>query len=109
MHELAIGKSILRLAVDRATAAGCSRITAIHLVIGELRNIEESMFQRYFDQISAGSIAEGARLCVTRGPIRFACRGCGLASPVVICNACGADCELAGGREMLLERLEATG
>jgi hydrogenase nickel incorporation protein HypA/HybF len=107
VHELAIGKSILRLAVDRATAAGRCRVTAIDLVVGELRNLEAPTLQRYFDHISAGSIAEGAVLRVTLAPARFACATCGEPSPAIACGPCGgAPCTLVGGREMLVERLE---
>lgn len=107
MHELAIGKSILRLAVDRTRAAGRSRVVAIDLVVGELRNIEDDQFARYFRQVARGSIAEDAALRITRARATFRCRSCGEPSPAVACGPCGgAACEVTGGREMLVQRLE---
>ena len=107
MHEYAIGKSILKLAVDHAERAGRSRVIAIDLVVGEMRNIEDDQLQRYFGQVARGSIAADAVLRITRTPARFRCSKCGEPSPAIACGPCGGEaCEILGGREMLVERLE---
>ncbi len=111
MHELAVTQSMLDLALEYAGRAGAQRITRINLVVGELSGIVDDCVQFYFDFVSKGTLAEGARLVFEWQPARLRCRACGhefalqdgnWACPV--CQAQGG--EIIAGREFYMESIE---
>jgi hydrogenase nickel incorporation protein HypA/HybF len=114
MHELAVTKSILKLALDHAAQNGGMEIVSIHLTIGEMRNLEESWIQRYFDYISKGTIAEKAVIKVRKIPVAFLCKDCGQQFTAdikedkkILCSHCGSfEYDLVTGRELIVEQLE---
>ena len=95
MHELFATQAIL----DKALAEGsrrqsARRITDLHIVVGEISTYVDDSVQFYWDEISKGTIAEGAQLHFrhVRGPTpvhglfhartnpqraRFCCPSCG--------------------------------
>lgn len=115
MHELAVTKSILKLALDHAAQNGAKEILAIHLLIGEMRNLEEDWIQRYFDYISKGTSAEHAVIKVKKVPALFLCKHCERQFAVniredkqMLCSHCGSfEYDLVSGRELVVEQLEA--
>ena len=111
MHELAITEAIVRSAVPKAQAAGAKRIITIRLKLGEFSDIVPSYIEHYLKYAAEGTIAEGAKIEVSRIPIRIRCRGCGaeseIARHVFSCPACGSeDIELTQGREYFIDSLE---
>jgi len=114
MHELAVTKSILRLALEHQEKNGGSRVLSIHLVIGEMRNLEEEWIQHYFDYISRGTSAEKACIRVTKKPVDFLCKQCGQHFSAdlkedrkLLCTHCGSfEYDLFSGRELLVDQLE---
>lgn len=62
MHELGIVRRILEVALERATAAGASRITGLQLEIGEDSDVSPEAVELYWPTVSRGTPAEGARL-----------------------------------------------
>lgn len=111
MHELPVTEEILRIALQHA---GTSRITAIHLVVGELTSFIDDAIQFYFDILSPGTHAEGAQLHFKRVPVRFRCRSCGEEFAPVNhdwhcpgCSALGGD--VIAGKEFHVESIEVTG
>lgn len=115
MHELAVTKSILKLALDHAAQHGAQRVLAIHLLIGEMRNLEEDWIQRYFDYISNGTAAEHAVIKVKKVPVVFRCKSCQQTftpnlkeDKPMLCTHCGSfEYDLVSGRELVVEQLEA--
>jgi len=77
MHEYAVTQSMIAIAVEEARKAEAVKITEIRLVIGDLSTIIDESIQMYFDIISAGTIAEGAKLVFKRQTAEFMCRSCG--------------------------------
>ncbi len=114
MHELAVTKSILRLVLNSASEIKASKVQAIYLTIGEMRNLEEDWIQRYFDYISASTIAEGARIKVKKIPVVFRCKHCSQEfkasiddQEIVLCPSCSSeDYSLLSGRELMVENME---
>jgi hydrogenase nickel incorporation protein HypA/HybF len=114
MHELAVTKSILRLVLNAAGDINASKVRTIHLTIGEMRNLEQDWIQRYFDYISAHTIAEGSRIEVKKIPVVFGCGQCGREfkaniheDKMIICPYCSSeDYSLLSGRELLVENME---
>ena len=112
MHELAITESILEIALRHGRSAGATRITDLHLVIGELSSVVDESVQFYWDIVSEGSAAAGATLHFRRVPARLVCRACGHSySPrqALPCPACGReDISVAAGEEFYLEAIDVT-
>ena len=76
MHELAVTRSVLDIALRHAAEEKASRIISVGVTVGELRNVAEEWMQRYFDYLSRDTIAAQARLRVFESPIVFRC-ACG--------------------------------
>src|SRR4030042_2707087 len=76
MHELPITESILKIVLKHARANDVKRVKTIHLRIGRLSDLEDEWIQRYFDYMSKGTLAEGARIEIERTPIVMQCNAC---------------------------------
>ena len=114
MHELAVTKSILKVALDNTAQHGGERVLSIHLVVGEMRNLEQDWIQRYFDYISQGTPAEKAIIKLTKVPVEFRCQDCAQsftadlhAEQKILCAHCGSfEYDLVAGRELVVEKVE---
>lgn len=111
MHELAVTEEILRVAIEHARRARAGRITDIHLVVGDLSTIVDDSVQFYFDFVSPGTIAEGARLHFERVAACLRCRQCDTQfEPQNMdwrCPHCGSlGGDVIAGREFFLDSLE---
>jgi hydrogenase nickel incorporation protein HypA/HybF len=76
MHELSVTENILAIALKHAEKAQAQRVTDLYLVIGQMASIVDDSVQFYWDIISAGTPAEGARLHFQRIPIELQCLNC---------------------------------
>ena len=107
MHELSVTESILEIALRHS---GEQRITDLHLVIGELSTFIDESVQFYWDIVSEGTPAAGARLHFRRVPAQLTCQTCGHTySPreALPCPACGSeDIRVVSGEEFYLEEIE---
>lgn len=111
MHELPITQNILEIALRHAAKAQASRITHIYLVIGQLASVVDDSVQFYWDQISLGSIAEGARLHFRRIPAELVCLECSRHFPIdgqdMRCPDCRSEkIRVAAGNEFSLEAID---
>jgi hydrogenase nickel incorporation protein HypA/HybF len=111
MHEYAVTQSMIKMAVDEANKAEASKIIEIRLVIGDLSTIIDDSVQLYFDIMSEGTLAEGAKLVFNRVKAEFKCKACG---EVFVKPTTGFDCPKCGGlgnptgvgREFYIESIE---
>ena len=76
MHELSVTESILNIVLKHAQTNKAEKVLAIGLRIGELSELVGECIQHYFDYLSKGTIAEGAKLDIERSPIIFQCSEC---------------------------------
>jgi hydrogenase nickel incorporation protein HypA/HybF len=112
MHELPVTESILKVALETARGAGARRITAIHLVIGDLASIVDDSVQFYFDFLSQDTPAAGAQLCFRREAASGTCLACGhqfdVQPPIIpACPACGSPrLQVTGGRQFFVDSIE---
>ena len=111
MHELSITESILEIALRHAGQAKARRIIGLHLVIGQLASIVDDSVQFYWDIISAGTLAEGARLNFRRIPAELLCLDCQHRYPVdgqnLVCPVCqSTHVKVAAGTEFSLEAID---
>ena len=111
MHELSITQNVLNIVVKHAQAAEAHRVTAIHLVVGQLTGFVDDSVQFYFDMLSPGTLAEGAKLVIQRVPAKLRCRACGeefgLHDGSWLCPRCSAvGGTVLQGREFQVESIE---
>lgn len=76
MHELSVTESILDIALRHAHQAQARSITDIYLVLGDLSSIVDDSIQFYWDMLSEGTLAEGARLHFERIQTELECLEC---------------------------------
>jgi hydrogenase nickel incorporation protein HypA/HybF len=111
MHELSVTESILNIVLKHAQTNGAEKILAINLRIGELTDLVGDCIQQYFDYMSKGTIAEGAKIEVEKTPIVFQCRDCQNTFEVSFrdtkdftCTNCGgSSVSLLSGREFYIK------
>jgi hydrogenase nickel incorporation protein HypA/HybF len=116
MHELPVTQSILNICLKHAMSYGVQKIMAIHLEIGEMSDLEDDWMQQYFDYVSKGTPAEGARLKIKRIPVVMRCNACGESFKVDMKKTAGIQCPkcsaeknhtLVSGKEYHIKNMEA--
>jgi len=109
MHEMAITEDVVNIVLKYAKANDARQVVSVRLRVGEMRDIVDEWMQRFFDFLSRGTIAEGAKLEIQRTPIVFHCE-CGrffatslaeiIADQKVPCPSCKSEnTRLYSGRE----------
>jgi hydrogenase nickel incorporation protein HypA/HybF len=114
VHELPITESILKIVLKHAEMNGVQKVMAIHLQVGKLSDLEDDWIQRYFDYLSKGTVAEGAKLKIERTPIMMRCNACSMSYEMeiarmgdLVCPACGEKGgTLVSGREYTVKEME---
>ncbi len=114
MHELPVTESILKIVLAHAEKNDVRRVATIRLRVGKLSDLEDEWMQRYFDYVSRGTPAEGAKLAIERTPITLACNVCETTYNVETardiqtpCPECGQkDARLISGREYYIKSME---
>lgn len=111
MHELAITENILNLAVEYAERADATRVTDLHLVIGQLSSIVDDSIQFYWDIISKDTLCSGATLHFQRIQARLECKDCAaqytLDRELMACPQCGSiRLMVLTGEEFRLESIQ---
>jgi hydrogenase nickel incorporation protein HypA/HybF len=97
MHELATTQEILKIVLRHAGTHGISRVERIYLELGELSDLQQEWIQRYFDRISRGTVAAGAKIVVELRPSSFACSACTTIFPAKLSAAGELRCPHCGG------------
>lgn len=111
MHELSLAESTLALALRHAEKAGATRVTALHMVVGEFTTLEETSLGYYWERVCWGTPADGSRLSIRRTRARLKCLACSQEYEVEDgtwhCPSCQADrVRLVSGDECYLESIE---
>jgi hydrogenase nickel incorporation protein HypA/HybF len=114
MHELPITESILKIVLKHAEKNDVRKVTAIHLRVGKLSDLEDDWIQKYFDYLSKGTLAEGAKLKIERTPIVVQCNACSASYEAemgemgeIVCPDCGEKGKtLVSGREYYIKEME---
>ena len=116
MHELSIVKNLVKTVLSRYTPAENEKIISVNVVMGEMHDYEEEWLTKYFVQMTAGTVLDGAALKVERLPVKLCCRNCGAEfgngqdegeTILLACKNCGSnDIEIVNGREFYVKELE---
>ena len=111
MHELSVMSYLLDRVETHAERLGASKVVTINLVIGDRTSIVDDSLLFYFDMLTPGTVADGAKLKVRRTRMRCSCPRCerdyqpdGFGFNCPICGTVG---EVTNdGTEFLIESLE---
>lgn len=111
---MAVTEGILKVVLKHAEMSNARRVVSICLRIGELQNVVDEWLNRYFDYLSRGTIAEGAKFKIIHSPVISKCRNCEEVFKINIreldnlnCPRCGGDKSiLMSGREFFVEEIE---
>ena len=112
MHELGITESILKIAVSEAEKHNAEKILSIKIKLGEYSDIVPQLIQEYFNIVSDGTKADGAKLIIERIPVTIYCNDCLKESLMekrrYRCPVCGSqNIKMLTGKEFYVESLEA--
>jgi len=112
MHESSMAMSILGIVTDEAEKAHASAVTQVCLCVGDLAGVEATTLTACFEMLSAGTLADKAKLVIKRIPATGTCTVCGTAASgrgrMLHCPMCKtSSVKLATGRELYVESIEA--
>ena len=112
MHEAAIARQIVSTALSAAREAGASRILEIRMSIGVLSGVEPVLLDKALEELTKGTLLEGARLTAKYIPPGLTCLDCGKGSEgrrgLYVCPFCGSEAiRLTGGSGYRLDELLA--
>jgi hydrogenase nickel incorporation protein HypA/HybF len=108
VHELSVSSAIVDTAVRHA---GGRRVLAVHVRLGELRQVVPDSLTFWFEFVARETVCEGARLEHEVVPARLRCNPCGtiweLEQPLFRCPSCGgSDVTVTSGEELEVESIE---
>jgi len=111
VHEAGLASRFLQAALEEASARGASRVRSAGARIGELHGVVDRHLKTFFEAMTAGTPAAGARLVIERVAATARCPDCGATAAGAPhfrrCPECGGErLETATGLEMELSWLE---
>ena len=112
IHELAITESLLKIVLKHAEENDADKVVSVQLQVGELRDIVEVWMQHYFDYLSKGTVADGAKIMIRTIPATLRCESCAhqfsadIRSSDPLCPLCSCNSwQVTGGEEFLIESI----
>lgn len=111
MHEYAITQNMVVLVIEQAQKSGATKVVAINLVVGELSSMVPECIELFFEPLSKGTIAEGAKLNFKCLNAELKCKVCEKVFPKkengIECPECGGSGVFTDqGYEFYLESIE---
>lgn len=108
MHELSICRSIVDIVARHAAGR---EVRAVHLRVGQLRQIVPDTLVYCWGLMNEESPLAGSTLEVESIPAALRCRSCAattaISAPVLVCGTCqGTDVEIVAGEEFLITTLD---
>ena len=115
MHELSIATSLVRAADEAARDAGASRVTRLHLRLGDLSGVVREALDFAYGFAAEGTRLDGSELVVERVPVVVFCPTCDAEREIASitrfrCPACDTPTgDVRAGREIEIDFLETEG
>ncbi len=111
MHEFSLMTGVLDAVEASARENNAQHIIEIRLVIGDMAEVLEDAMDFAFEALTPGTLAEGARLTMTRVTPESRCLACGTEFEHdryhFACPQCDSlATELMAGKEMYIESME---
>ncbi|HME19438.1 MAG TPA: hydrogenase maturation nickel metallochaperone HypA [Nitrososphaerales archaeon] len=76
MHELGIAQSIVDYALSEAKARNASRVSEIHVEVGELAMIDRGILSHALRMLKTDPLMERCRFSIRKRDVSFVCRKC---------------------------------
>ena len=77
MHEMSLMSNVVHMVLEECAQANVRKVTAIHLTIGEQRDVVVEYAQGLLRHLARGTVAQDATLVVRRVPFTVRCIECG--------------------------------
>ena len=111
MHELAITESLLRTVEEEINRYKAVKVSEIRIIMGKLNAFIPECIQEYFELMSEGTPAEGARLVFNIQPVILECRICNKKFEMeynrLKCKYCqGINVDIISGKEFYVDSLD---
>lgn len=109
MHEYSLVQALLDCVEREARTHHARAVHRVTVRIGALGGVEPGLFATAFEMSRVGTLCEHAELELKTEDMRWECESCGtVLSPggALACPGCGWPARLAGGDELVLERLD---
>lgn len=78
MHEHHIVEGIVKQAIEQAGKNRAKKVTGVIISLEELSGYKEDSVRFYFEDLSRGTILEGAKLTVKSLAAKLKCQACGI-------------------------------
>ena len=115
MHEMALVRRVVDIVLEECADKDVASVKAVHLVVGELRDVVEDLVPGLFRWLARDTIAAEAEVVMRRIPAMVRCNQCGEIFRIDVrdkatwgCPRCQAyqDYRLFSGNEFRIERIE---
>jgi len=111
MHELSVTENIIKICSEEAVKNNAKVVKEIRILVGDLTGLIPDSISYYFSIASKGSIVEGAKLKITKVPLKILCNECKSTSVVnrgiFTCPICdSSNFKLLNGNEFQIESME---
>lgn len=98
MHEMSLTHDVVDTVLRQAEIAGATEVRGVHLTVGEIHDIVDDLFMKCFAYLARGTIAEHAKVGITRVRLTVRCKDCAEVFPIqlygfhgdVVCPRCGS-------------------
>ena len=111
MHEYPITCEIIRIAEEHGIKNNASKIKKVVLVVGEYSGFVGDSIEMYFNEISKGTLCEGAEITIEHITPKLRCTKCGqlferefLSFNCTLCGGIGEPTEI--GKEFYVDYIE---
>lgn len=113
MHEISLVESIIKIVMAELPEYNITKVEAITLKIGAMRQVARDALLFAFDILSKDTPLEGAELIIERIPVKGHCKACNqdfvMEDWINICPQCdGMDIGIISGKELQIVGFEGS-
>lgn len=111
MHEYHAVESIVKQIIDKASKNNAVKVNKVNLALGELVGFEEGSVRFYFEDLSKGTLLEGAELTIETVKPKLRCKDCGALfekkKEMYNCPKCNkSNLEVESGKDFYIKYIE---
>lgn len=115
MHEMSLIRPVVDLVLQECKGKDVAAVRSVHLSVGVMRDVIEDYMEGLFQYLARGTVAEHAKLAITRIPLIVICNECGTPFPLdtrdeatQVCPCChvAKNYRLYSGNEFRVDRIE---
>ena len=109
MHEYSLVEAMFDQIEQTARVHSARAVRRVHIRVGAGAGVDSGLLRTAYDTFRTGTLCADAPLEIDEVAVRWTCpagHGDVLPGARLVCAACGRAARLAGGDEIILERLE---